>query len=65
MAVNETKGHIITYNNELILTLYFSTCSGKTENCEEVFSKAYPYLKSVESPYDKNYSPKYVSALTN
>ena len=62
-AVKETKGHIITYNDEPILTLYFSTSSGKTENCEEVFSKSYPYLKSVESPYDKNYSPKYVSAL--
>jgi stage II sporulation protein D len=62
-AVKETKGHIITYNNEPILTLYFSTSSGKTENSEEVFSTAYPYLKSVESPYDKDYSPKYVSTL--
>lgn len=62
-AVNETKGHIITYNNNPILTLYFSTSSGKTENSEEVFSAAYPYLTSVESPYDKNYSPKYVSNL--
>jgi stage II sporulation protein D len=62
-AVKETKGHIITYNNKPILTLYFSTSSGKTENSEEVFSTAYPYLKSVESPYDKDYSPKYVSTL--
>ena len=62
-AVKETKGHIIVYNNEPILTLYFSTSSGKTENSEEVFSAAYPYLKSVESPYDKNYSPKYTSTL--
>jgi len=62
-AVKETKGHIITYNNEPILTLYFSTSSGKTENSEEVFSTAYPYLKSVDSPYDKDYSPKYVSTL--
>ena len=62
-AVKETKGQIITYDNEPILTLYFSTSSGKTENCEEVFSQSYPYLKSVDSPYDKNYSPKYVSTL--
>ena len=62
-AVKETKGQIITYDNEPILTLYFSTSSGKTENSEEVFSTAYPYLKSVDSPYDKNYSPKYVSNL--
>ncbi|MCU5803802.1 stage II sporulation protein D, partial [Clostridioides difficile] len=45
-----------------ILPLYFSTSSGKTENSEEVFSAKYPYLKSVESPYDK-YSPKVASTL--
>lgn len=62
-AVKETKGQIITYNNKPILTLYFSTSAGKTENSEEVFAQSYPYLKSVDSPYDKNYSPKYTSAL--
>lgn len=61
-AVNETKGQIITYEGKPILTLYFSTSSGKTENSEEVFSSAYPYLKSVDSPYDKN-APKYISEL--
>lgn len=61
-AVDETKGQTITYNNEPILTLYFSTSSGKTENSEEVFSGKYPYLQSVDSPYDKS-SPKYVSTL--
>lgn len=61
-AVNETKGQIITYKGKPILTLYFSTSSGKTENSEEVFSTKYPYLKSVDSPYDKN-APKYISTL--
>lgn len=61
-AVNETKGHIITYDGNPILPLYFSTSSGKTENSEEVFSGEYPYLKSVDSPYDK-YAPKYASTL--
>lgn len=62
-AVDETKGQIITYEEEPILTLYFSTSSGKTENSEEVFSSKYPYLQSVDSPYDKLYSPKYISTL--
>lgn len=62
-AVNETKGQIITYKDEPILTLYFSTSGGKTENSEEVFSAKYPYLQSVDSPYDKLYSPKYNSTL--
>lgn len=61
-AINETKGHIITYDGKPILPLYFSTSSGKTENSEEVFSAEYPYLRSVDSPYDK-YAPKYVSTL--
>ena len=57
-AVDDTKGQIITYEDKTILPLYFSTCSGKTENSEDVFSTQYPYLVSVESPYDKS-SPKY------
>lgn len=61
-AVDETKGQIITYQGEPIITLYFSTSSGKTENNYEVFSGNYPYLKSVDSPYDK-IAPKYISAL--
>lgn len=61
-AVDETKGQIIVYEGEPIQPLYFSTSSGKTENSEEVFSEKYPYLQSVDSPYDK-LSPKYVSTL--
>lgn len=57
-AVDETKGHILTYNNKSILPLYFSTSSGKTENSQEVFMTQYPYLKSVDSPYEEE-SPKY------
>lgn len=61
-AVDRTKGQILVYNEEPILPLYFSTSSGKTENSEEVFASKYPYLKSVESPYDGG-SPKYTSEV--
>jgi stage II sporulation protein D len=61
-AVDETKGQIITYEGSPILPLYFSTSSGNTENSEEVFSDSYPYLRSVESPYDKN-APKFASNI--
>ena len=57
-AVDDTKGHILTYDEKTILPLYFSTSSGKTENCEDVFSSQYPYLKSVSSPYEEQ-SPRY------
>lgn len=57
-AVDDTKGEILTYKGKSILPLYFSTSSGKTENSQDVFSTQYPYLVSVDSPYDKS-SPKY------
>ena len=59
-AVDETKGEIVAYNGKAILPLYFSTSSGKTENSKDVFSTQYPYLVSVESPYEDK-SPKYVT----
>ena len=51
MAVGDTSGQVLTYNNALVMEpYYFSTSSGKTENSEEVFSNSIPYLRSVESP---------------
>ena len=47
-AVLETKGQYITYNNEIIDALYFSTSVGYTENSEDVFNYK-PYLRSVKS----------------
>lgn len=52
-AVESTKGEIITYNGEPIEPLYHSTSGGMTENSEEVFATAVPYLRSVESPYEE------------
>lgn len=50
-AVEETQGEIIEYNGSPITEpYYFSTSSGKTEDSEDVFSAAEPYLKSVLSP---------------
>lgn len=51
-AVSETSGQILSFNGGPIEALYHSTCGGRTENAEEVFGKAYPYLKSVESTCD-------------
>lgn len=63
-AVNSTKGMVLTYNNELAKgAYYFSTSGGKTENVEEVFVNALPYLKSVDSPGEE-ISPSYKSSVT-
>jgi len=62
-AVLDTKGEILTYDGEVIEAFFFSTSSGYTENCEEVFMEALPYLRSVDSHYDQ-ISPAYNSNVT-
>ncbi|WP_458411690.1 stage II sporulation protein D [Schinkia sp. CFF1] len=57
-AVEATKGQIITYNNEPITASFFSTSNGYTENSEDYWKNSFPYLRSVESPWDK-ISPKF------
>ncbi|MGL5649073.1 MAG: stage II sporulation protein D [Clostridium sp.] len=62
--VKETEGQVITYENEIIkYPQFFSTSSGKTENSEDIFVSAVPYLKSTESP-GESISPKYVAEKT-
>lgn len=57
-AVSETAGQVITYEDELIKPFYFSISNGYTENSEDYWSTAYPYLKSVNSEWDKT-APNY------
>ena len=45
------------------LLIAFSTSSGKTENSKDVFSTQYPYLVSVDSPYEKK-APKYITTYS-
>ncbi|MBQ2271181.1 MAG: stage II sporulation protein D [Firmicutes bacterium] len=49
-AVLETKGQVMYYQGEMIDQPLFHSASGeRTENSEDVFSAAVPYLRSVES----------------
>jgi stage II sporulation protein D len=53
-AVEETKGEVVRYRGELINALYTSTCGGRTEDADKVFSgPPVPYLKSVECASEK------------
>ncbi|HSF15354.1 MAG TPA: SpoIID/LytB domain-containing protein [Vicinamibacteria bacterium] len=45
-AVTETEGEFLTYDGEPIDALYTSTCGGRTENSENVFTTSAPYLVS-------------------
>lgn len=51
-AVNATKGEVALYNGQYIDALYYSTSNGRTEDSYNVWGFSYPYLKSVESPWD-------------
>ena len=55
-AVDSTKGIAIYYNNDLIDALFFSTSNGKTEDSKYVWGNNIPYLKSVDSSWDKDAS---------
>ena len=51
-AVNATKGMYLTYNGAYIEAVFHSTSNGKTESSTDVWGNYYPYLISVDSPYD-------------
>ena len=49
-AVVETAGQYLYYDGELVnQPLFFSASGGSTENSEDVFTSAVPYLRSVSS----------------
>lgn len=55
-AVEETSGQLIYYNNSVITAFYHSTSGGSTDNSENVWRYALPYLRGVDDPYS-NISP--------
>lgn len=46
-AVEETKGLALYYGNEIAQLFYHSTCGGKTEDANNVFSNAADYLVGI------------------
>jgi len=51
-AVDETAGMYVTYNGQLAQTFYASTNGGASENVENVWPEALPYLRGVIDPYE-------------
>jgi len=51
-AVQRTAGLIATYRGSAIEALYSANAGGMTENSENVYVNALPYLRSVPSPAD-------------
>jgi stage II sporulation protein D len=53
-AVAATSGQVVTYDGQPVVTYYFSTSGGRTENVENtnLGTEPKPWLKSVKDPYD-------------
>lgn len=57
-AINDTRGQVITYAGRPIYAAFFSASNGRTENSEDYWQEKYPYLRSVDSSWDKQ-APAY------
>lgn len=51
-AIKATEGMVVTYGGALAQLYYFGSSGGATANSENVWSKAIPYLQSVDDPYE-------------
>ncbi len=49
-AVDNTQGQVLTYSGQIIDAVFHSCAGGRTENSEDIWSSALPYLRSVDSP---------------
>lgn len=55
-AVEQTKSEVIVSDGKIISALYHASSGGRTEDCEAVFAVALPYLVSVESEGEEEFS---------
>jgi stage II sporulation protein D len=59
-AVADTRGQIVTYNGQPVVTYFFSTSGGRTESVENTTlgNEPKPWLQSVEDEFD-SVSPRH------
>ena len=53
-AVVSTNDEVVTFNDEIIHSYYFSMSNGFTEDASYVFNESRPYLVSVSSSWEKS-----------
>ena len=54
-AVDATSGQVLTYKNQIILSVFHACSGGHTENVEDVWGNRLPYLRAVQD-FDQNIS---------
>ena len=59
-AIAATAGEVVTYDGQPVVTFFFSTSGGRTEDVENtpLGNEPRPWLKSVDDPYDDT-SPRH------
>ena len=63
-AVNATIDEYLEYDDKVVDAMFFSTSNGYTEDSLNIFGFDCDYLKSVESPWDKEVSSAYLTTKT-
>lgn len=66
-AVDETRGQLLFYDDQLVQAVYSSSMGSSTENVKNVWGSSFPYLVSVENPYEDTeniYNGKWTKTLT-
>ncbi len=66
-AVDETRGELLFYKDDLVQAVYSSSMGSSTENVKNVWGSSFPYLVSVENPYEDTeniYNGKWEKTLT-
>ena len=66
-AVDETRGMLLFYEDKLVQAVYSSSMGARTESVENVWGSKFPYLVSVENPYEDTeniYNGKWTKTLT-
>ncbi|SFH45345.1 SpoIID/LytB domain protein [Tindallia magadiensis] len=53
-AVDATRGQVITYNGHLAIPYYHSTSGGHTEDSENIWTNAVPYVRGVTDQYSSS-----------
>lgn len=66
-AVDETRGQLLFYEDDLVQAVYSSSMGSSTENVKNVWGSSFPYLVSVDNPYEDTeniYNGKWTKTLT-
>ena len=64
LAVAETDGEVVLYDNAPVLAVFHSSSAGATRPSGEVWTQDLPYLQSVPSPEGEDNVPNYHSKET-